>query len=65
MTITVKDCPFCGAENIEIDEVSIGEYAVTCQECRAVGPIMGDVMEAITTWNVRLHYTIQNSAEAA
>lgn len=65
MTITVKDCPFCGAENIEIDEVGTAEYAVTCQECRAIGPILGDVMEAINTWNTRRKEPLHNTAEAA
>lgn len=51
--ITVSNCPFCSSENVEIDEVGIGEYAVDCGECRCIGPICGTVMEAISYWNDR------------
>ena len=57
MAITVHDCPFCGSGNVEIAEVTIGEYAVACNECRSVGPIEGDVMAAISTWNRAHHAT--------
>lgn len=49
--ITILDCPFCGHADVEIDECSIGEYAVDCPECRCIGPIAGTVMEAIAEWN--------------
>ena len=51
MTIIVNNCPFCGSANIEIGEVSISEFAVECNECRCIGPIAGDIMEAIRDWN--------------
>jgi Lar family restriction alleviation protein len=51
--ITIKPCPFCGNEEVEIDEVGIGEFAIDCPECRAIGPIVGTVMEAISFWNDR------------
>lgn len=51
MTITVQNCPFCGSVNVEIDEVTIGEFSVACNECRCVGPIGNDIMEAIADWN--------------
>jgi hypothetical protein len=53
MSIIVKDCAFCGSENVEIDEVGVAEFAVSCQECRCIGPIQGTVMEAISYWNDR------------
>lgn len=51
MTIVVSNCPFCGSINVEIGEVSIGEYAVECTECRCIGPIANDIMESIRDWN--------------
>lgn len=51
MTIIVHNCPFCDHDDVEIGEVSIGEYAVECNECRCIGPIEGDIMAAIASWN--------------
>jgi len=51
MSITVHNCPFCDHDDVEIGEVSIGEYAVECNECRCIGPIDGDIMGAIAAWN--------------
>ncbi len=51
MSLTIHNCPFCGHEDVEIGEVAISEYAVDCQECRAIGPICGDIMGAIDAWN--------------
>ena len=50
MTI-IHACPFCGHDDVEIDEVGVTEYAVTCPECRCIGPITGDIMGAIGAWN--------------
>lgn len=51
MSLTINNCPFCGHNDVEIDEVAVTEYAVTCPECRAIGPICGDIMESISAWN--------------
>ncbi len=48
---TIHACPFCGHDDVEIDEVGVTEYAVTCPECRCIGPITGDIMGAIAAWN--------------
>ena len=48
---TILPCPFCGHDDVQIDECSIGEYAVDCPECRCIGPICGSIMECITEWN--------------
>jgi hypothetical protein len=55
MSITIKDCPFCGHDDVEIDETGPSEFSVTCPECRCIGPITGDVISAITTWNKAAH----------
>ena len=49
--ITVDICPFCGHHDIEITEAGSYEYAVDYPECRAIGPICNDIMQAITAWN--------------
>jgi len=49
--IVIHDCPFCGHADVEIDEVIVGEYAISCAECRCLGPITDDIMGAIAAWN--------------
>ena len=51
MSIVIENCPFCGHVDVEIDEVGHSEFAITCAECRCIGPITGDIMSAITAWN--------------
>ena len=48
---TIHTCPFCGHEDVEIDEVDLGRFAVTCPECECIGPIFPSVMEANRAWN--------------
>lgn len=57
---TIAPCPFCGFNDVEIDEVVISEFAIDCPECRAIGPITGSVMEAINLWNVRAPERLRN-----
>lgn len=52
-TIFIDRCPFCGYDDVELDEVRIGEFAVDCPECEAMGPIKPSEMEAISYWNDR------------
>jgi Lar family restriction alleviation protein len=52
--MTIKPCPFCGHEDVEIDEVATHEYSVCCPECGCVGPVdTASPQYAITLWNVR------------
>ncbi len=52
--MTVNPCPFCGHDDVEIDEVSPGRFAVTCPECEAIGPTSEvSVQGAVMHWNVR------------
>jgi Lar family restriction alleviation protein len=51
--IMIKPCPFCGHDDVEIDEVSTSEFSVTCPECRVIGPVCGTIMESISFWNDR------------
>lgn len=61
---TIYCCPFCGHEDVEIDEIGMSEYAVDCPECRAIGPIRDTVMEAIGAWNDRRGINNQQINEA-
>ena len=52
MTITIHACPFCGHDDVELDEVDVKCYAVCCPECEAIGPISRENIEdAIGKWN--------------
>lgn len=57
---TVNPCPFCGNEEVEIDEVDRLCFAVCCPECECIGPICKTgiheeadqrLREAIEAWN--------------
>lgn len=41
--ITIQNCPFCGHDDVEIEEVGHAEFSVTCPECRAIGPVRSEI----------------------
>lgn len=52
--ITIKPCPFCGHDDVEIDEIDLGIIAICCPECRTIGPHQDGsqtVEQAIDKWN--------------
>ena len=49
---TIKNCPFCDNDQVEIGEIEPGRYAVDCPECQCIGPFGDDMIEAIDKWNV-------------
>jgi hypothetical protein len=50
-----QKCPFCAGVKVTILEVDTGAWAVSCQECHAIGPtIQGTPESAIDSWNMRL-----------
>lgn len=53
--IVVLPCPFCGFDDVEIDEIDVGVHAVTCPDCGTTGPHPdGDSasgIQAIDHWN--------------
>lgn len=53
---TINSCPFCGHEDVEVDEIEIGIIAICCPECLAIGPHQDgaqSVEVAIEKWNRR------------
>jgi hypothetical protein len=51
MKIEIHACPFCDHDDVEVDEVSPGRYAICCPECGCVGPVCDDVSAAVEAWN--------------
>ena len=52
--MNVNPCPFCLHDDVEIDEIAPGRFAVTCPECECIGPVSEVSAEgAIMAWNVR------------
>ena len=52
----IKACPFCGHDDVEIDEIAMGIVAICCPECMAIGPHADGshtVEQAIEKWNGR------------
>jgi Lar family restriction alleviation protein len=53
---SINPCPFCGHDDVEIDEIEIGIIAICCFECLTIGPHqdgMQSVELAIEKWNRR------------
>lgn len=54
---TLKSCPFCGSDEVEIKEDSVErglEFAfVVCRRCQCYGPIANNVTSAANAWNSR------------
>lgn len=51
--IVILPCPFCAFDDVEIDEIDMGIYAVCCPECETIGPSGKSVPLAIDHWNKR------------
>jgi Lar family restriction alleviation protein len=52
--MVIEDCPFCGHDDVEIDEIAPARFAVTCPECQCIGPVSEVSAEgAILQWNIR------------
>ena len=48
----VEPCPFCGSENVEIDEAGVA-YVTFCLDCDAQGPVANEIKKAVEKWNER------------
>ena len=53
---SINPCPFCGHDDVEIDEIEIGIIAICCPECLTIGPHQDGAQSvelAIEKWNRR------------
>ena len=53
---TINPCPFCGHDDVEVDEIEIGIIAICCPECLTIGPHQDGAQSvelAIEKWNRR------------
>lgn len=51
--LKVLACPFCGYDDVELDEIDRECFAVCCPECECIGPVSRlNIEEAIELWNV-------------
>ncbi len=53
VALTARPCPFCGCDSLELDDVGINTWAVSCPSCNTLGPCDAgqDVIEALRRWN--------------
>lgn len=68
MTITIHPCPFCGYDDVCIDEIAPGIAAICCDNCQAIGPHQDGaqtVEEAIEKWNAPITKLRQTEVRAA
>ena len=52
----ISPCPFCGHDDVEVDEIEIGIIAICCPECLTIGPHQDGAQSvelAIEKWNRR------------
>ena len=54
--IVILPCPFCGNDDVVVDEVKPNVIAITCDECQVIGPhadLDQSVEVSIQRWNER------------
>ena len=54
--IVILPCPFCGNDDVVVDEVKPNVIAITCDECQMIGPhadLDQSLEIAIQRWNER------------
>ena len=54
--IVILPCPFCGNDDVVVDEVKPNVIAITCEECQVIGPhanLDQSLEIAIARWNER------------
>jgi Lar family restriction alleviation protein len=58
MTEELKDCPFCGGDNVHIYAIAKDMMArAECRWCKAHGPVGDAPEEAVYLWNNRRSYS--------
>lgn len=59
-------CPFCGTPYpvIGVNDAAPGVFAITCQECRAMGPPARSIEGAMEAWKARVSPTPSGQSPA-
>lgn len=54
----LKPCPFCGSENVMIDDLfDNGTHTVFCGDCQSKSPNCCEYNDAVESWNTRAPQT--------
>lgn len=49
-----RNCGFCGSEDTRpVHVITLNDWAITCNSCKAQGPIANTEREAWIRWNLR------------
>ena len=54
--IVILPCPFCGNDDVVVDEVKPNVISITCEECQVIGPHHDTDQSlelAVSRWNER------------
>jgi len=55
VAVKLLPCPFCGGENLSMDEWGETNFYVVCDTCETTGPEAYEEAKAIEKWNTRPH----------
>jgi hypothetical protein len=47
----LHNCPFCRSTLVSIFECDVGSWAVSCHDCKAIGPLTTTPEDAVLRWN--------------
>ena len=47
----VRNCPYCGSEDLKIYSFSPTDFWIGCRNCFAQGPTASDAVTAVLKWN--------------
>ncbi len=53
MKVELKVCPFCGGKRLKETSLLDKIHAITCEDCRCLGPYRFYIAEAEEEWNKR------------
>lgn len=53
-----RPCPFCGCDSLEVQELDLRAWALTCPCCHAIGPMDAgqSPLRALERWNGRARH---------
>jgi transcription elongation factor Elf1 len=51
-TLTIKDCPCCGSDKVDI-QAGMSRFVVVCGDCGTYGMFNQNLYAAVAAWNRR------------